>query len=112
MPPSSTVRGHEEGSPQDLQSLTAYFDACAKQRAGITPEGIEEKSSISSDQSDSGTCIGSAISLLTFLEENMPGSFKLGDVARLPGMITVHCIVIYLSLISVFISASISGNRR
>ena len=83
MPAPSSGRGQSEGSPQDLQSLTAHFVASAKGRAGINTD--EDHPSDCSDQSEAASNIESAISLLAFLEENFSGSFKLAQVARLPG---------------------------
>lgn len=104
IPSSSTGMEQSEGSPQDLQSLTAHFVTSAKGRAGISID--EDSPPDCSDLSEAESNIESAISLLAFLEENVSGSFRLAEIARLPGntLLTLH-----RELYELFF---FSGNRR
>lgn len=86
----------EEGSPGDLQTLESYFNAAARQRAGIkVPEPIGPRKSVDTCSSSVSAKHAEETSqneanllalILSVLESNNHGDFKLQDGLRLPGI--------------------------
>ena len=96
LPPSRVDKRFEEGSPGDLQTLESYFNAAARQRAGINVlEPIGPRKSV-----DTTTCPSGSVKhtdeashneahllalILSILESKNHDDFKLQDGLRLPG---------------------------
>ena len=95
LPPSRVDKRFEEGSPGDLQTLESYFNAAARQRAGINVlEPLTARKS-----ADATTCSSVKYTeeaahndakllalILSVLESKNHGDFKLQDGLRLPGI--------------------------
>jgi hypothetical protein len=96
LPPSRVDKRFEEGSPGDLQTLESYFNAAARQRAGIkVPEPIGPRKSVDTCSSSVSAKHAEETSqneanllalILSVLESNNHGDFKLQDGLRLPGI--------------------------
>lgn len=112
LPPSRVDKRFEEGSPGDLQTLESYFNAAARQLAGIkVPEPVGPRKSV-----DTITCSsvsarqaeetirneGNLLALiLSVLESNNHGDFKLHDGLRLPGIRRIYYNIKNNSIINV-----------
>lgn len=89
LPSARVDKRYEEGSPEDLQILPNYFNAAARERAGMNvKEPIEFSKSVEmvSASADHRKEANFLLSVFSLLESNNHGNFKLQDGLKMSGV--------------------------
>lgn len=83
---------YEEGSPEDLQYLPTYFNAAARERAGINvKEPLSFQKSVEMvHPSEHHKEANFLLSVFSLLETNKHGNYKLQDGLKISGVDIIY----------------------